>query len=779
MADALKALSFKIEDNQILVPSHVDLVEGLEGKIDAHISAYDNTTLTNRINGLANVYLGKNAKAVDSAKADSCTTAFRASYDDSGDGKRITEKYYKTTDTVDRAVADEHGDNFRQKYARQDGNYGGLTAGHSATAGTSAIASLDAKGNAIHNYVKSFSTNGQTVTYTRGDNSTGTFTTKDTTYELANDTKAGLMSANEHIKLRALSTDTSAQSVSHAATADTWKTPRKLTVSGAGSGNVTMNGGADVTLSLGSLNASSITAGTLAVVRGGTGQTNLDNVTVGKAKAFDSARNVALSGAVSGTTNWSGNTALSIVTNNIDVSKTTAGVLPTLNGGTGRTDGYAQGLAKEPYINGVQFNGASDILFFGTSPTDAAAKAFTVNLSNSNFQLKEGVIVWVKFNSGINMLTVQGTMTLNVAGTGAYSVYMHGRVVDGNSTQLHLSYNSVVPFVWINNAWHIIILPAVKLQQARSFRIAGGITANAVDFDGTSNVALNAGNINFNNFQSVTGALPAANGGTGQTDGTVAKLHTARKINGIDFDGSANVGFVYLCNTAADVAAKTTTSYNTAPTQDGSVILVRFMYVNTADDPTLSINGGPAMPIQRSGGSYTAGAHLSNITRYDYQCVWLLNVENRYWRIIDDPAGHTLTVKGELTGSANMNKDGDYSINVTLDRSKTFTVTNTLVPNTCDGYQSGTKTTSLNILTTPGDYILGYENSSRGYWNHKPSNMPDSPSHLLIVRANNGGNLIHQTILSHSSGVFWQRGYNGSWSDWKYFAGETVSATVK
>jgi hypothetical protein len=39
----------------------------------------------------------------------------------------------------------------------------------------------------------------------------------------------------------------------------------------------------------------------------------------------------------------------------------------------------------------------------------------------------------------------------------------------------------------------------------------------------------------------VTGVLPAANGGTGNTNNSAATLTTARTINGVSFDGSANI----------------------------------------------------------------------------------------------------------------------------------------------------------------------------------------------------------------------------------------------
>lgn len=71
---------------------------------------------------------------------------------------------------------------------------------------------LDKKGlgqllsNLKSKYIEKFSVNGKTVTYTRGDGTTGQFTTQDTTYSAATTEKDGLMSAEDKNKLSGIAT---------------------------------------------------------------------------------------------------------------------------------------------------------------------------------------------------------------------------------------------------------------------------------------------------------------------------------------------------------------------------------------------------------------------------------------------------------------------------------------------------------------------------------------------------------------------------------------------
>ena len=79
-------------------------------------------------------------------------------------------------------------------------------------------------------YIKSLSVSGKTITYTKGDGTTGTITTQDTTYSVATTSKEGLMSAADKAKLDGITE--SADSVSVTQTLKSGTEVGKVTVNG-------------------------------------------------------------------------------------------------------------------------------------------------------------------------------------------------------------------------------------------------------------------------------------------------------------------------------------------------------------------------------------------------------------------------------------------------------------------------------------------------------------------------------------------------------------------
>lgn len=144
---------------------------------------------------------------------------------------------------------------------------------------------------------------------------------------------------------------------------------------------------------------------------------------------------------------------------------------------------------------------------------------------------------------------------------------------------------------------------ATKLKTARSLKVNLATTA-ADSFDGSGNA----------DAIGVSGTLPTGNGGTGRTDGKVTALATKRTIDGMQFDGSANIHHYAECSTAAATAAKTVTlSGFTLAT--GARIIVRFTVTNTASNPTLNVNGTGAKVIQYRNAAISAGYLAANRLR--------------------------------------------------------------------------------------------------------------------------------------------------------------------
>ena len=84
---------------------------------------------------------------------------------------------------------------------------------------------------------------------------------------------------------------------------------------------------------------------------------------------------------------------------------------------------------------------------------------------------------------------------------------------------------------------------------------------------------------------------------TGNLTGNVTgKFATARNINGLAFDGSADIQNFAQCTTEGNVAAKTATITGLT-VSNGIDIYIHFGASNTATDPTLNINDTTAYPI--------------------------------------------------------------------------------------------------------------------------------------------------------------------------------------
>lgn len=201
MADTTtkRAVQCEIDGNKIFLPTSADMVTDLPEFIDEKIAAFNTGSLANQISALDNKYLAKTGKAANSAKADSCTTAVKATQD--GDGRVIKTTYYTTDATVAKASADAQGANFVDNYAKKTGTYSGMTVGNAtnATNATNAAkATNDGSNQQITStYIKAISVNGTTFKYTYGSGAQSTTTLQDTTYGLATQSQAGLMSAND------------------------------------------------------------------------------------------------------------------------------------------------------------------------------------------------------------------------------------------------------------------------------------------------------------------------------------------------------------------------------------------------------------------------------------------------------------------------------------------------------------------------------------------------------------------------------------------------------
>ena len=99
-------------------------------------------------------------------------------------------------------------------------------------------------------------------------------------------------------------------------------------------------------------------------------------------------------------------------------------------------------------IAGNALNG----IFYGICKTAASTKAKVAKLiDDTGFVLAEGTIVLIKFENA----ATSSTMTLNVNGTGAKTLYQYGTtLMNSGTTTTGWIAGAVVPFVYTGTGWH-------------------------------------------------------------------------------------------------------------------------------------------------------------------------------------------------------------------------------------------------------------------------------------------------------------------------------------
>ena len=255
-------------------------------------------------------------------------------------------------------------------------------------------------------------------------------------------------------------------------------TARTISIGGGASGTASFDGSADAKISLGSINAASITSGTLAVARGGTGQTTLalarnamglGNTTGavpvangGTGATSASAALTNLGAAASGHTH----SGYASSTHDHAATAISSGAVPIAHGGTGATDaasaranlgitttsisvGTADQLKTSTHINGVSYNGTSSYVVFGGScntAADVAAKAVTI----SNFVNVNYAVICVMFNT----INTASNPTLSVNSQTARAIYKNGaRVTKEFTTRA----GQEVLLIYHTMRWNIVV----------------------------------------------------------------------------------------------------------------------------------------------------------------------------------------------------------------------------------------------------------------------------------------------------------------------------------
>ena len=125
-------------------------------------------------------------------------------------------------------------------------------------------------------------------------------------------------------------------------------------------------------------------------------------------------------------------------------------------------------------------------------------------------------------------------------------------------------------------------------------------------------------------------------GGTSIANAHVAKadqLNTARNIDGVSFNGTANIHHYGECSTAAGTAAKTVTLSDSMSFTlgAGASVFVKFTNSNSVASPTLAVNGTTAKAIMRYG---TTAPSTSSKTSWLAGSIVHLVYDGTYWQMV-------------------------------------------------------------------------------------------------------------------------------------------------
>ena len=169
-------------------------------------------------------------------------------------------------------------------------------------------------------------------------------------------------------------------------------------------------------------------------------------------------------------------------------------------------------------------------------------------------------------------------------------------------------------------------------------------------------------------------ALAKGDVGLGNVDNTAdankevlsaTKLKTERNIEGVSFNGTANIHRYGECSTAAGTAAKTVTLADSMAftLAKGASVFVKFANSNSVANPTLAVNGTTAAAIKRYG---TTAPSTASKTSWNTGSVVHLVYDGTYWQMVgwlnDDSTYSNWGLGQGYIASSGTNSSGTYTI---------------------------------------------------------------------------------------------------------------------
>lgn len=406
-----------------------------------------------------------------------------------------------------------------------------------------------------------------------------------------------------------------------------------------GSNNITNGGTITATSFVGPLTGNASTATALQTAR------TINGV------SFDGTADItvtAAAGTLTGTTLAVGVTSSSLTSvgtlTDLTVTNPITGSITGSSGSTTGNAATATALQTARTINGVSFDGTANITLTTADIADSTDKRYVTDANlvllsntsgvNTGDQDLTGLLVKA---SNLSDLTSASTARTNLGlGTlatqdGTFSGTSSGTNT-GDQTNITGNAGTVTNGVYDNGSYNdpawITGLSAAKLSSGTSADLgAGNLTATSIFGNLTGNITGNAA--------------------------TATALQTARTINGVSFDGTANITL-----TTADIADSTDKRY---VTDAQLTILNNTSNTNTGDQTNITGNAGTVTNGVYDNGSYNDPAWITGLSGAKINTGTSINLG----------AGTVTatTFTGSFTGSLTGNVTGDVTGNVSGNQS--------------------------------------------------------------------------------------------------------------
>ena len=152
-----------------------------------------------------------------------------------------------------------------------------------------------------------------------------------------------------------------------------------------------------------------------------------------------------------------------------------------------------------------------------------------------------------------------------------------------------------------------------------------------------------------------------------------SNLYTARAVDGVSFDGSANITHYGTCSTASATVEKTVTVTGFV-LETGARVTVKFLYSNTASNPTLNVHNGSgytgAKVVMYRGTSSVSGS--SNYYRWQSGDIVDFIYDGTNWVMV---GWQTYAYHAESASSASNATSATYATNLRYSSTNVLTAT--------------------------------------------------------------------------------------------------------